>query len=520
MNAKKRVLAAIAAVFVAVCFTGQAAGYQGMPIAQVSVGSFGIHFQPNVSYEKAVLAVSCPDGQVYYKSFNAGASLYLDFSDSRWTFSDGSYTYELRLIPHIEKRVRKEEMTTIAMTEPMVQSGHFTVQGGSILPMGIPENGPAKPLDVLHYDDVIITGSLCVGFDCVNGESFGYCTIKLKENNLQLCFEDTSVGSFPTNDWKIQINDTTSGGASYFTLWDTDGGRRPFTIEAGAPAHSLYVEDYGRVGLGTSIPYVELHIVDGDSPTVRLDQDGSSGWTAQRWDLCGNETNFFIRDVTNGSKLCFRMQPSTPSNTICTRSTGYVGFGTWSPAYKVEAETTGENCAFVADRTDGATIYMNATDTWGNFGTVSNNDLRLMTNGTAKVMIETDGDVGIGGPTINPPYRLTVYNDAGTAYGYSNGGAWGTGSSRNFKENIEEVDANEAIAAFEKLTPIRFNYKGVQGDKHLGFIAEDVPEIVATENRDSIYAMDIVTLLTKVVQEQHKTIAELKVEVRKLKEKK
>ncbi|HDS15906.1 MAG TPA: hypothetical protein ENN66_04710 [Proteobacteria bacterium] len=69
--------------------------------------------------------------------------------------------------------------------------------------------------------------------------------------------------------------------------------------------------------MGTSILYVELHIVDGDSPTVRLDQNGSNGWAPQKWDLCGNETNFFIRDVTNGSALCFRIQPSTPSNTLC-----------------------------------------------------------------------------------------------------------------------------------------------------------------------------------------------------------
>jgi len=192
----------------------------------------------------------------------------------------------------------------------------------------------------LHYDDVITTGSLCVGFDCANGESFGYCTTKLKENNLQVCFEDTSVGSFPTNDWKIQINDTTSGGASYFAIWDVDAGRKPFVIESGAPANSIYIDDYGRVGLGTSVPYVELHVVDGDSPTLRLDQDGSSGWPAQSWDVVGNETNFFIRDVTNGSKLPFRIQPSTPSNTLTMRSSGNVGIGTWSPESTVEIETT------------------------------------------------------------------------------------------------------------------------------------------------------------------------------------
>ena len=52
--------------------------------------------------------------------------------------------------------------------------------------------------------------------------------------------------------------------------------------------------------MGTSTPVVELHIVNGDSPTVRLEQDGSSGFTPQTWDMAGNETNWFVRDATNG----------------------------------------------------------------------------------------------------------------------------------------------------------------------------------------------------------------------------
>ena len=503
MNTKKRLLAACTAVFFILCFSVIGMGYEGMPYAAVSVGSFGIHFQPNVSFSNAIIAVSCPDGKVFYKTFNNGATPYLGLSDGDTAYSDGRYSYELRLLPHQNKGALKDRKSTLPMAEPMIVSGHFTIQGGSILTPGIRETSPAKPLDVLHYDDVIITGSLCVGFDCINGESFGYCTAKLKENNLQLCFEDTSIGTFPTNDWKIQINDTTSGGASYFTIWDTDGGRRPFTIEAGAPAHSLYVEDYGRIGLGTSIPSVELHIVDGDSPTIRLDQDGSSGWVAQRWDLCGNETNFFVRDVTNGSKLCFRIQPNTPSNTLCMRSDGKVGFGTWSPAYKVEAETTGENCAFVAERTDGATIYMNATDTYGNFGTVTSHNLRLMANGTQKVVIEPGGDVGIN--NTNPNYLLCV----GTSGAYCDGGAWVDGSSREYKTNIESLTTEEAFAALEGLDPVKFNYKTTLDELNLGFIAEDVPDLVATKDRKGMTAMDVVAVLTKVVKEQQNTISKL-----------
>ncbi|UCH95898.1 MAG: hypothetical protein JSV88_03370, partial [Candidatus Aminicenantes bacterium] len=272
----KRFLSIFILVFFVVCFVGsteatEPCGDVQDSFAEVTIGSNGMNIMPRVSYSQLVVTVARADGSVFRRTFDSGSTPYLDLSSICGSISrDGIYNYELRLIPAPTQRIRKSIETagldkeTALPQKAMIQSGSFSVLGGMIQPpSGASEDQLSRTMDVLHYDDVIITGSLCVGFDCANGESFGYCTIKLKENNLQLCFEDTSAGSFPTNDWKIQINDTTSGGASYFTLWDTDGGRRPFTIEAGAPAHSLYVEDYGRVGLGTSIPYVELHIVDG-----------------------------------------------------------------------------------------------------------------------------------------------------------------------------------------------------------------------------------------------------------------
>ena len=475
--------------------------------AEVMIGSSGINFMPKVSYAELVVTVARADGSVFQETFESGSTPYLDLSSiCGSTYRDGIYTYELRVIPAARQRIRGEiEKAGLERSEPqfhraLVQTGSFSVQNGAIVPPGGAQESLSRTQDVLHYDDVIITGSLCVGFDCANGESFGYCTIKLKENNLQLCFEDTSVGSFPTNDWKIQINDTTSGGASYFTLWDTDGGRRPFTIEAGAPAHSLYVEDYGRVGLGTSIPYVELHIVDGDSPTIRLDQDGSSGWAAQRWDLCGNETNFFIRDVTNGSKLCFRIQPNTPSNTLCMRSTGYVGIGTWSPAYPLEVETTGENAALVCDRTDGATNFISATNTYGQFGTVSNHAVRILVNSAWKM-------------------EVTSATDINMADGGSYNGTWNPASSRELKENIQDLNTDEAMEALTGLNPVKYNYKEQKDEPRVGFIAEDVPELVAMNGRKNLGTVDILAVLTKVVKEQQKTIDELKKKIAELEKK-
>ncbi len=67
----------------------------------------------------------------------------------------------------------------------------------------------------------------------------------------------------------------------------------------------------------------------------------------------------------------------------------------------------------------------------------------------------------------------------------------------------------EALAALAGLEPVRFNYKQDESEVYVGFIAEDVPGLVASEDRSSLSTMDIVAVLTRVVQQQQQKIAEL-----------
>ena len=56
--------------------------------------------------------------------------------------------------------------------------------------------------------------------------------------------------------------------------------------------------------------------------------------------------------------------------------------------------------------------------------------------------------------------------------------------------------------------PSRFTYKANPGDECLGFVAEDVPDLVATADRKGLSPMDIVAVLTKVVQQQQAMLEE------------
>ncbi|CAH0997435.1 hypothetical protein EMA8858_03568 [Emticicia aquatica] len=190
-------------------------------------------------------------------------------------------------------------------------------------------------MDQVIPDDLIVQGSGCFGFDCVDNESFSFDTIRLKENNTRFAFDDTSVGTFPANDWQIEANESASGGKNAFSILDITGSKTPFRIEAGARTNALYVSSGGKIGIGTNTPVMDVNISTGDTPGVRLEQNASGGFTAQTWDMAGNEANFFIRDVTGGSRLPFRIRPGAPTSSIDIAASGNVGIGIASPTVKL-----------------------------------------------------------------------------------------------------------------------------------------------------------------------------------------
>ena len=192
-----------------------------------------------------------------------------------------------------------------------------------------------SPADFVHTDDVIIPARACVGWDCISGEDFGslgYKTLTLKQSTLRIQFEDTSTSlNTPTNGWQITINDPFYGGAEYFSITDLDGGTAPFKMEAGAPDSSLYIDDEGHIGIGTSIPhsYSDLYILAGYYLSIRLEQSGGAE-SEQIWDIV-NENSFFISDKSAGT-FPFWIHNDVPSYSLyMARISGNIGMGTQSP---------------------------------------------------------------------------------------------------------------------------------------------------------------------------------------------
>lgn len=108
-----------------------------------------------------------------------------------------------------------------------------------------------------------------------------------------------------------------------------------------------------------------------------------------------------------------------------------------------------------------------------------------------------------------PGYMLVV----GTGGARCNGTTWIDGSSREVKENVEALSAGEAMQAVAGLEAVKFNYKDDKGEQCLGFIAEEVPELVSMNDRRGLSPMDIVAVLTKALQEQQRELKELRKEI-------
>ena len=133
--------------------------------------------------------------------------------------------------------------------------------------------------DVVVPDDQIVQGSVCAGPDCVNNESFGFDTVRLKGPALRLAFTDTSASAgFPATDWALVANDADgSGSDSYFAFQDTTAGTTPLRVLANAPTDTLRVEADGSVRLPTG---ALLQRVDATTTENATPVDGAALVTA------------------------------------------------------------------------------------------------------------------------------------------------------------------------------------------------------------------------------------------------
>ena len=587
MKNRKYLPSIFSIVFVIACLSVSALGQSGDQFANPNSTGSSVRWDIKAPHSAATLTVIGPDGEAFTKEFQGGSSPEFRLANKAGeSLPDGQYTYELRLTPifaagvrdalkaarekgneaEVQRGLRKRGQ--LPSPAGLVQSGGFSIINGTVILPGASEEAaarramvdqPAAPasravssvssgrvnykvnrhhprfmfFDQVIPDDLIVQGSVCAGLDCVNNENFGFDTIRVKENNTRIQFDDTSAtAGFATNNWQIRANSSGSGGGSFLGFVDqgaagnSETGTIVFAVDAGAIANALRVSSSSNVGLGTATPVLDMHTNTTDTPAIRLEQNNSGGFTAQTWDIGANEANFFIRDVTAGSRLSLRIRPGAPTSSLDIAASGNVGLGTGSPNARLDIKQFSEE--FIG----GLQLRRSTTnDTWG-IVTGADNNLYFgyatdasLANAHADFtvvpfVLTANSRVGIG--TTAPDQLLSVNGNASKV----GGGSWATFSDKRLK-NIK-APFTTGLSAVMKLQPVRYEYRsknalGLPNEgEHVGFGAQEVQKVIpeaVSENSQGYLMINndpIIWTMLNAIKEQQKEIVELKREIRKL----
>ena len=191
-------------------------------------------------------------------------------------------------------------------------------------------------------------------------------------------------------------NTHASGGLAFYT--------------GAASTNWLHITADGKIGINNASPAHRLHIQGDTNDLARARVTNTSTGQAS---LDLSNTEGYFRTLTDGGE--YRIYDQTDgAYRMRIDTSGNVAIGSHSPSALLHVKSSG-NGEIEVERDSGALINLQAQASLGVIGTDSNHDLGLKTNGSVRLRIDTDGDVGIGVvPAGNS--RLTI---GGTATSYS-----------------------------------------------------------------------------------------------------
>jgi hypothetical protein len=276
--------------------------------------------------------------------------------------------------------------------------------------------------------------------------------------------DDTDMGAL---DWSLQANPGGNDGLSFF--------------RSNSAAAILSLGNTGNVGLGTASPAFDLHINTNDTPGVRLEQNNTGGFTAQTWDVAGNEANFFVRDLTGGSQLPFRIRPGAPTSSIDIKANGDVGVGTASPGASLHVRRANGSSKLIVEEGSGTT----ATRVLGD---LTNNGIPALnfTNTAAEGVdwqAAAGGDFVLQTQTGAPALALTP---TGTA---TASGALQQNADAAAVENRADADPAGVLDAVTKLPVGYFEYAADPANaRHLAPVGADFRAALGLGSSDAALA--------------------------------
>jgi hypothetical protein len=330
----------------------------------------------------------------------------------------------------------------------------------------------------------------------------------------QLNLEDADLRLPPNRALRFQDNgEIRSFDANHRLVFNRTGGLLElhetgdirFLTGGPTPSEKVRIGADGRVGIGTSAPTQELEVVGMVKATAFQGNgaalSGVSGTDTTKVAKDGDMMTGALSITAAGTGLHITNNASV-GNTLTVGSN--VGIGTTNPSrwpLTIRASGISEELISFQDPSGQTRWHINQ-----NLGG-SSPGLNFVETGVAdgRLFHQAGGNVGIG--IINPQHPVHMRGGA-----FCEGGRiWRNASSIAYKTDIAPLELTTAFETLAGLTPITFRYKEEEENAvHVGFIAEDVPALVASQDRKGISALEIVGILTLIVQHQQQEITSLR----------
>ena len=250
----------------------------------------------------------------------------------------------------------------------------------------------------------------------------------------------------------------------------------------------MRITSTGDVGIGTSSPDEKLTL----PYNSHIGWEYSSGNSTVTHKI-GKSSNgagpmqFITTHSPGATGQLFTFYKSGDEELVSMLWNGNVGIGTTSPQAQLQVgDTSTGHSIYVAGPTTGqsAVWFYDGSLAGGMQYTFTTDDLLLYTAGTARLMIDSTGDVGIG--TLAPTEKLDVDGtarlrgisaQAGATYVHvdGNGKLWKITSSKKYKTNIRDLNS-DPMAVLE-LRPVKYQCR-ISGKEDVGLIAEEVEQVL------------------------------------------
>ena len=402
--------------------------------------------------------------------------------------------------------------------------------------VGIGETSPAATLHVEHSSSTAYNGAAEITESLIVSNKNGT--------------DDSGVNNVASIGLHVADGATSQGFINYVRTGNNTGNFT-FTQRTASStyAEAMRIDSNGKVGIGQTDPATTLHIGDGASHYVRIENAGSgdvsSGYQIYRGCSVGMSLYDNPADNTT-SLLCagsLNVNCGGSGADLHVNTNGNVGIGDTTPSYKLDVVATGAAVAAFRGESGPYGMIIGGNDAgWGYIGSIghANYDLIFNNDGyahfghgenTSFIYLGSQGGAygGNSSHNLRASGGTFMYNSGssnhvweivGSQKGYLNASGFNNGSDVSLKENIKDI--TYGLDTVKLLKPRKFDWKDAPADDkaEIGFIAQEVesiiPEIISESRSDdegtSIKGMNygaLTSVLVKAIQELEARVKEL-----------